>query len=261
MPTGDQIICPDTGFALVPATGQTVFRIAKTSYGAMNPPQRDNSVDRSKWSRWDVPNGSTVYGATDESCSYAEALAALRPAIDIQISDLFDDEENSDLTLEQVVAEEWAERSHMKPGSIPAGWRSERNMHQLILPTYGYFVDIAAAESISALFKNHGDVLAAAGVEHLTTSHVTSEQRALTTSIARIVHRGVLFDGSLPHGIYYMSKHDRAWECWAVWLRAVDDGKDVGSEPTKADAGTVIKKPHLNRPLKRVCDLFSLTCH
>ena len=36
--TDDITVCTNTGLALLPAGGQTVYRLAKPSYGVLNPP-------------------------------------------------------------------------------------------------------------------------------------------------------------------------------------------------------------------------------
>ncbi|GEO90715.1 hypothetical protein KFL01_00210 [Kocuria flava] len=63
-------VCTRTGLARVdgPVNG---FRIAKTSYGPLNPPVRPEAiVDRSDSSRFDTP-GSTVYLSGDAATAYA----------------------------------------------------------------------------------------------------------------------------------------------------------------------------------------------
>ncbi|BCJ83973.1 MULTISPECIES: hypothetical protein [unclassified Mycolicibacterium] len=137
----------------------------------------------------------------------------------------------------------------------------DADLEVITLPPSGWFVDIEAAESISVLMRDYGDLLTACGVDQLTTEHLHGTDRLLTTSIAEAVHQITLSDGSLPHGIHFTSKHDRAWECWSVWLRMVDDGKHLSSEPTSAHPGDHIEPPALNKPLRQVCDLFRLICH
>ncbi|WP_330359290.1 hypothetical protein [Mycobacteroides abscessus] len=159
------------------------------------------------------------------------------------------------------VEKEWREAGHMRPGDIPAGWRRERLMHELSLPSSGWFIGIDYPESIAAVTDNLGPALSMAGITSLTTAHLHGENRDLTTSIATWVWDQILFDGSLPHGIVYSSKHGAGWRCWAIWLRAMDDGKPVTSEPTSANTGLEIRGPSHNKPFRRVCDLFNLHCH
>jgi hypothetical protein len=68
-----------------------------------------------------------------------------------------------------------------------------------------------------------------------------------------------LDDGSLPHGVCYGSKHGDDLKCWAIWLRAMDDGKPESSEPTRAGQGFSIEKCERNEPLRTIARLFGLT--
>lgn len=80
--------CANTGLALVdgPLTG---YRIAKVSYGPLNPLERsaDPGEDRSGWSWFDTP-GRTIYLADSRRIAFAETLAMahvrkeLRSAVD-----------------------------------------------------------------------------------------------------------------------------------------------------------------------------------
>ncbi|EUA11415.1 RES domain protein [Mycobacterium kansasii 732] len=122
-------------------------------------------------------------------------------------------------------------------------------------------MDVEAAETISAITKQWPDLLLGAGVTELTTAHLHGEKRSFTTAVAEKIHGSILSDGSYAHGIVYSSKHDVLWRCWAIWLRAVDDGKTLWSEPTHADDGHAIEEPHQNAALQRVADLFGFRCH
>lgn len=77
----------------------------------------------------------------------------------------------------------------------------------------------------------------------LTVSTITGDVRAVTTHVAKWVRGLNLDDGSMPLGIRFPSKRGTNLENWAIWLRAVDDGKPVESEPT-----TELKRP---RPIQR----------
>lgn len=131
----------------------------------------------------------------------------------------------------------------------------------MVLPQSGWFVDIESAETISAITKQWPDILNVAGVTELTTAHLHGENRRLTTTIAEKIHGSMLWDGSSAHGIVYSSKHDAQWRCWAIWLRAIDDGKTLKSETTHADDGHAIEKPNQNPALRRVAELFGFRCH
>lgn len=259
-----QHLCSKTGLLLRPAAQQRIWRVAKTSYGALNPQQRPASGDRSDWGRYDVPGGRTAYGASPKEATFGESLASQRLKLTKSAptwEDLFDDAPPPGVTsLLEAVEREWAERKYMPPGTVAAGWRHERLVYELRLPDSGWFIDIERAESISAISTALKSDLAGLGLQTLTVANLRGEQRTLTTTIATWLRSQVLHDGSLPHGIQFGSKHDSDWTCWAIWLRRLDDGLSAASEPTKSDSGTEIKSCDQNEELGRVVKLFDLRC-
>lgn len=257
-------VCARTGLLLRPAAQQTIRRVAKTSYGALNPQQRDGIGDRSDWGRYDVAGGRTAYGASPREAAFGESLAAQRlkfTRIAPTWQDLFDDAPPPGVTsLLQAVELEWADRQYMPPGTVAAGWRHERLVYELRLPASGWFIDIERSESIAVVSQGLKSELAALGLQTLTTGDLRGERRDVTTTIAGWLRGQVLDDGSLPHGIRFGSKHDSTWTCWAIWLRALDDGKPLSSEPTTSDSGVEIKGWEQNEELARVVRLFGLKC-
>lgn len=253
-------ICGRTGLALVPSDGLMGFRIAKPSYGPLNPPLRLLAVDRLKWNRYDVVDGRTIYAASSLEGAYGESLASFRPALDIPLSDLFDDVGPGGGTLAAAVAADWA--NLIGPGRLPASWRKERCQFELTLPADGWMVDVEHAESISSVTKGCGPQLAQQGLKSFNVADLRGPSRQVTTTVATWVRSQVLEDGSRPHGIQYGSKLGSNWLCWAVWLRVVDDGsdpaQDVLREPTKADSGSEIKPPGQNATLAAVARQLQL---
>jgi hypothetical protein len=77
--TGEVTVCENTGLALLPAGGQSVCRLAKPSYGVLNPPARgvSSSEDRAGWNRFDLPGEQTIYCASSDEGAYGELLGAL----------------------------------------------------------------------------------------------------------------------------------------------------------------------------------------
>ena len=78
--TGEVTVCENTGLALFPAGGQSVRRLAKPSYGVLNPPARgvSSSEDRAGWNRFDLPGEQTIYCASSAEGAYGELLGALK---------------------------------------------------------------------------------------------------------------------------------------------------------------------------------------
>lgn len=251
------------------ATGQKIVRIAKRSYGPMNPQLRDPSVDPdvSTWGRFDVANHRTIYGASPAEGAYGEALAVFRPAPDLAdaaLADLFDADDEMDPhgTVMEAAMGEWNDLVRFVPRFLPAGWRTERLRYEITLPDWGWFIDLEHASSLAAVGAALAGQLNSLGVRgrHLTVADLRGSNRRLTTEIAAWAWKQVLDDGSLPHGIVYSSKHDSDWRCWAVWLRKVDDGHPLSAEPTSADAGTAIDHVDKNPPMRHVAKLFGLDC-
>lgn len=254
-------VCEATGLLLLPAIGQKATRIAKLSWGAMNPQVRPTDGDRAAWGRYDVPGHRTIYGGAPTAAAYAEALANQRIPLGVipKLSDLFDDTDADDArTVLDALNTEWEAMFRMGKGKLVAGWRDARLEYTLTLPDEGWLIDIEAPESIEAIGQALGPELSNLGVQHLTIGHLRGEDRAITTTIAAWIHNQTLADGSLPHGIHFGSKHGNDLSCCAVWLRRMDDGKNLVSEPTTADCGREILRAEQNPPLERVATLFHL---
>jgi len=256
--------CSKTNLFLEPAAGQKVWRIAKTSYGPLNPQVREEHTHRRDWGRYDVLGHRTVYGASPAVAAYAESLAAQRLKFTMAgptLADLFDDlDADDESTLLEAVESEWAERNHMPPGTVAAGWRLERRLYELRLPRTGWFVALERAESIAAVSAALKSELADLGLDQLTVADLRGDHRALTTTIAEWVREQTFDDGTRPHGIRFGSKHDSSWSCWAIWLRAVDEGKRTTTEPTKTDKGSPILGCEHNEDMARVATMFKLRC-
>lgn len=266
----ESTICKKTGLRLLPAVGQEAWRLAKTSFGPLNPPARPADGDRGEWGRYDVAEHRTVYSATPACAAYAESLASLRPGfsqivgehrVRLRTRDLFDDDSDDGRTLDEIVETEWAERHHMPAGSVDLRWRDARKLYKVTMPRQGWFIDIEASDSVAALAKHLGCDLAPLGIEYLTVGDLRGTSRPVTTTIAAWLWHQVLEDGSVPHGIRFGSKHGNDWTCWAIWLRAVDDGKELISEPTTADDGRCIEARYQNDDLDRIVRLFGLKSH
>lgn len=230
-------ICASTGLNIVASSGQSIFRVARTQYGPLNPPPRvpgHHPVEG--WSRWDTP-GRTIYGCTSAAGAFVEVLEYIRPdPPQTPLTELFDDVGPGDAeTLAEQIARELPAHGAMLYRSIPKGWREVRSLYELQLPYSGWFVDITGAESISVLSAQLGStLLAECEIEQLTVSELTSSSedlKKLTTGIADwIRERIVLFDGERPHGIFYPSKWGTTLgDNYAMWLRRTDD--ETGTDP------------------------------
>ncbi len=225
-------ICTTTGFALT-AGPVGAFRIARASYGAMRPQERDELDDREHWGRFDTP-GSTLYVAAERQTAFLEMLGQYRTAIGAERRALQKTATFLGRDLEELweeVVREWDDNGTMKARWLPRAFREGRQIHLIDFPT-GWWIDATSAETIAALHERfpsgwptkHGTL-----DEVLTLGHLAGDDRVLTTAIAtRLRDEVTLFDGSLPLGIEFISKHGRAGGgtglCWAYWMRELDSG-------------------------------------
>ena len=226
----DSTICAATGLNIVASSGQSIFRVARTEYGPVNPPSRipgEHPVEG--WSRWDTP-GRTVYGCSTATGALVEVLEYIRPdPPDTPLGELFDDVDSDDAaTLAEQIARELPAHGAMPYRSIPQAWRQIRSLYELRLPRAGWFVDITGAESISVVSEELGStLLAECGIDQLTLSELTSSSekfKKLTTGIATWIREMIhLYDGHRPHGIFYPSKWGSTLTNYAMWLRRTDD--------------------------------------
>jgi len=76
--------------------------------------------------------------------------------------------------------------------------------------------------------------------------------------IANWVRSSVLDDGAGPHGIVYRSRH-AGGDVHACWLRAVDAGSPLTTEPVTADAGAPITAA--DPDLRATAGRYGLTIH
>lgn len=228
--------CERTGLALVESP-RTAFRVAKESYGPLNPQERGPlGGDRSGWYRFDTP-GRTVYVAADAETAFVEALSWARMthshrAFLAKTADFMGIPVQE---MRRIVEEEWSANSGMVPGWIPANWREGRRLYELEFAG-GWWIDISHAATLASLNDSIGCHLYDDGVlpQTLTLSEVTSGDRLATTLLASYVREQVLDDGSYPMGIRFPSKHGATGEgeghCYAFWLRR----RDVGLEDEAA---------------------------
>lgn len=224
----------------------TAVRVARESYGPLNPVVRTAEEGVEAWSRYDTP-GQTIYACEDPVTAYMELLApyrtdvnrerrALQPIADAMRMDL-------DALWDQIVAE-WDEAGTMKASWLPRAFRDGRKLYTLRFPD-GWWIDITATDTIAALADLHArpwPTTEGPSDTPLTLAHLTGDDRTLTTAIAGVLRERVtLDDGSLPMGIRFLSKHGHprggSGVCWAYWMRYADNGLP---EPVEVSVRSVI---------------------
>lgn len=226
-------VCSSTGLNLVPSVGQRIFRVAKTTFGALNPPPRvRGGIPVQEWSRWDTL-GRTIYGASSAAGGFVEVLEYIRPDPPATaLSELFDDVGPEDAaTFADQVARELPAHGGMMYRSIPKDWRQTRSLYELALPDGGWFVDVTGAESVSVITRELGPtLLAQCGIGQLTVSELTSsaeEFKELTTVSRPGFEAWSSRMGSVRTGSSIRRKWGSTLDNWAMWLRRADDGTGV----------------------------------
>lgn len=262
---GQTTICQATGLALLRCTGQSVWRVQKPSFGPLNPPTRQPDQDRGEWGRWDVPAALTIYAGASPLGSYMETLAWAKPADLGTLGDVFPDDGEDVTPLITEVAQEWAEKNHMPPRSVPRGWRDDRRLYQLALPPDGWLVDLRMSDTVAAL-NSSADLMTTLRSflpgQELTLGDLLGRDRELTSRVAEWIYGQVLDDGHLPHGIIYSSKWGVDLPCYAVWLRRMADGWAEASEPTRRIQPAAGKAIEADDPaLRTAADKLNIVIH
>ncbi|MBF6329193.1 RES domain-containing protein [Nocardia transvalensis] len=253
-------ICSKTGLALVPSANRTVYRLAKPSYGPLNPLPRELSgrVSRDTWNRYDVAGQQTVYAASTEEGAYGELLAPLKPKLPQPASIYFDDVGEHD-ELESLIRQEWTHADYRPPREVDLMWLSEYRLYRLRLPTMGWFIDIEASSSLSAIARYAPADLPDRGITEVSVAELRSADRHLTTAVAASLWPITLDDASLAHGIMYGSRHGSDWSCWAIWLRRTELAPGTSQLIATADTGTEVSPPSINPPLATILTTYGLT--
>lgn len=199
------------GLGIVRPGNLRVYRVASSSWGPLNPPVRPSSlseVDRS-WARFDVPGGRTVYAGATPAVALAEVLAHFRMPVGSK-SGLEKDAAFLGLSAEefaQFVEEEGQVLGHMPSGHVARSWRATRLMHTLTLLADGWWVQMDDMHTIGLIERELVPLLQSRGIDALTISHLTGEDRVLTVTVADWLYQHIARDGTRPHGIVFPSKH------------------------------------------------------
>lgn len=247
-------ICERTGIALVPASGQTVFRLAKPSYGPLNPRRRavTSADDRNEWNRFDLPGEQTIYAASSPEGAYGELLGSLKKPAPVAAAQLFDDV--GDATMEELIAEDWAAAGkRLPPYVVDINWLYEFRLYTMTLPQQGWLTDSEHSRTVTFLQGNIPLRLWERSMQRVTVSDLRSEDRFVTTHLAEVLANARLDDDNTAIGLRYGSKHGSDWDCWAVWLRN-------GVAATIAvDNGLPVHPPVYNPILAKVLDTYNLS--
>lgn len=220
-------VCHRTGMNLAQSPSELVYRVGQTSYGAVSAPVRSVTALASNLSRYDTA-GRTLYAAGSPEVAFIEVLAQFSRELGSGDDPLRKDAEAIGLTLEEFleqVAAEWAERHFMNMGCVPKSWRERRALYSLELPADGWWIDVEGPDTIAALAREVGDLLAELGIKKFTTAVLRGEDREATTLISTWCRDLTLDDGSEALGLRFGSKWGGG-DNWAYWMRRTDLGLD-----------------------------------
>jgi hypothetical protein len=144
-------ICTKTGFALT-ASPVCALRIARESFGPLDPRPRGSGEDPAGWSRYDTV-GRTIYASADRLTAYLELLSPYRSEIDGTRRALQKDADFMGVALDELwskVVAEWDEAGNMKARWLPRAFREGRVLYNLSFPA-GWWVDVSTTETISTI--------------------------------------------------------------------------------------------------------------
>lgn len=225
----------------------TGFRLAKKEYGPLNPLPKEHGATaetRASWGRFDVP-GQTIYAAGDQATALIEALAwsAQNHSQQHALQKTADHLGISVQLLQSQIAEELDESDAMRQGTVPAGWRLDREIYTLQISPH-WLVDLTSADTIGALNDLYLEELISRELikqdRRFTLSDLTGDTRELTQLIAQKVKSTKLFDETTPDGLIYPSKlgvaGSGAGRCFALWPSENVSITDYGSEPITLDS-------------------------
>lgn len=247
--------CSRTGLHLIKADGQAGFRVTQDRYhplsamankyvGPLPTPEPGTAlVDRR--GRYDTV-GCTVYAGDSEMCAYAEVLGVFRKKLAAVAAAAESIGWKVDEYVNKVL-EDAKLNGVEPPWAIPAAWQMDRSIHELSLPSKGWWVRIDHRDTLTALERLTSAVAVQGMAEELqllTIGSITGENRALTTLLAQTLRMQTLEDGSEPLGISFESK-TLFGRCWAFWDRREDLGLPPGSnDPQVVTSGGIGTDPH-----------------
>ncbi|WP_125079701.1 hypothetical protein [Mycobacterium sp. P7213] len=231
--------CATTGMALVPASQQILFRLAKPSFGPLNPRRRSisSSDDRTGWNRFDIAGEQTIYAACSPEGAYGELLGSLKKPRGAPAARYLDD--TAGATIDELIEQDWvAAGRRLPPYAVDLNWLFGFRLYMLTLPSSGWLVEVEHSRTVGYLEQHIPCGLWERGMKQVTVAELRSPDRSLTTLLAEQVANVRLADGTQPIGIRYGSKHGSDWTCWTVWLRDsiktaidVDDGMAIAPRP------------------------------
>jgi hypothetical protein len=125
--------------------------------------------------------------------------------------------------LVAAVEREWHERGHLPPGHIGKGWRTERAMYEIVLPTTGWWCCWSILTRSPPRKQQWKINSRRVGVGELDVAVLRGANRDATVLLASWASIALLDDGGTAHGIRFDSRHATG-VAWAYWMREPDAG-------------------------------------
>jgi hypothetical protein len=171
---------------------------------AVAAPKAHDLRSRRAGNRFDIAGVEVLYGASTLEGCFAETLARFRPKLE----------------LAELVADEWKAAGHLRPGSIPAGWRHRRTAVEVALDPGYRFLDVDDLDTHPVLRGALALGLAALGYGDLDVGLIRGPDRRVTRLVANWAYQQMADrDDDLYRfaGIRYMSRLSNDWVCWAIF--------------------------------------------
>lgn len=242
-------VCPRTGLYLVPARGETGWRVANEQYVRSGGilavrvnthvgPLPDESPDRR--GRFDTIGRTVYFGQTAEA-SFAEVLQDFRRKRLAMEADAKAAGYSFEEYVEAVTTS--ADKNGVdRPWAISGKWQIDRCLHEVAMPREGWWVQANDKATLNQVSMNLAPGLQDLGVGLLTLADLAGQSRAVTTLLAQYIRNQDLFDGSRPLGIEFPSKTGYG-SCWAWWDRRADDGLTPGANDPKTRSDLNVDVP------------------
>jgi hypothetical protein len=154
--------------------------------------------------RFDIAGAEVLYCASTLEGCFAETLARFRPKLE----------------LAALVADEWTAAGHLRPGSVPAGWRHRRTAVEVALDPGYRFLDVDDLDTHQFLRGELALGLAALGYDDLDLGLIRGPDRRVTRLVADWAYQQMA-DGADDlyrfAGVRYVSRLSNDWVCWALF--------------------------------------------
>ncbi len=210
--------CPITELVTVSTPKHALWRVFSRRYRSpLNPPRRTGERTDA-WCRFDVAGRATLYGASSQRGAYVESLAyaQVEPG-SLPLDEIFPDVDADD----DPVADEWRALFHMAPRQVPATWRTDRRLAEVVLTNHDHYVDLASSDTLGVLRRSAHAWAPKTYRENtgrIDLASITGGDRPFTHAAAEWLSQQALADGVPARGVRYLSKHGGDLPCWAVWI-------------------------------------------